>query len=334
MKSMILTILVASLCGCNLLQTKRGKEIKQVETMISESFKKAPRHEYQPYYWLVFYKMGCRMLLKLDDIPINFILKDKDEGFWMPIDINYRLMYGGEHTLSVEVFPQEGQTAISKDAGITAAIIFFNDKKDAYDVGYYYDSSKGFIGKVKDGIVGQLEMKGKEIRESASYYCDTLKFTADLPFDHRHILSTAKDLHSVPDLESKVVAYYRNIYDMLVARQFAQYMKDIISPILPLHIECCYSTPKEYKELMFLDTHKELFHYDCNITDWEIYPFEDFENYEVVICGNGKLAYLQRKDRMEEVLKVKYKKDNETYYQVLSPLLYIPHNNNEVKEVF
>ena len=46
-----------------------------------------------------------------------------------------------------------------------------------------------------------------------------------------------------------------------------------------------------------------LFRFQCNPIDWTALPIED---YEMVICGNGKLVCLRRKVDFDDVLQVSF----------------------------
>jgi len=57
----------------------------------------------------------------------------------------------------------------------------------------------------------------------------------------------------------------------------------------------------------------------CNPIDWIAEPIQ---NYEMVVCGNGKLVYLRRKLELDDVLRVGfYDTEEEKSYHLKSVLL-------------
>lgn len=83
-----------------------------------------------------------------------------------------------------------------------------------------------------------------------------------------------------------------------------------------------------------------LFRFLCNPIDWIALPIE---NYEMVICGNGKLVYLRRKVELDNVLRTEYyeteeeKKaypDERSYVSSQFIALYMPANGEELVELY
>ena len=84
----------------------------------------------------------------------------------------------------------------------------------------------------------------------------------------------------------------------------------------------------------------DLFRFLCNPIDWIA---ELIQNYEMVVCGNGKLVYLRRKLELDNVLRVRFYDTEEE--KRLSPekrtvtasrfiLLYMPQGSDELVELY
>lgn len=78
----------------------------------------------------------------------------------------------------------------------------------------------------------------------------------------------------------------------------------------------------------------------CEPIDWILLPIE---NYEMVICGNGKLVYLHRKLELDDVLQIrcydteeekKLSPDTRTVSAFQFIALYMPKDSNELMELY
>lgn len=78
----------------------------------------------------------------------------------------------------------------------------------------------------------------------------------------------------------------------------------------------------------------------CNPIDWIAEPIQ---NYEMVVCGNGKLVYLRRKFELDDVLRIGFYDTEEekrlspeertvTAYKFI--LLYMPQGSDELVELY
>ena len=100
-----------------------------------------------------------------------------------------------------------------------------------------------------------------------------------------------------------------------------------------------YYWGKEALEKTYIDS-DDLFRFLCNPIDWIAEPIQ---NYEMVVCGNGKLVYLRRKLELDDVLRVRFydteeekrlspEKRTVTAYQFI--LLYMPQGSDELVELY
>ena len=75
MKSMILALLVAMLGFNGYAQIKTGKDMKQeivkIEKLIQEELQMVKSYTEKPAYYLQINKTGCRLLVRVNDIPVG-----------------------------------------------------------------------------------------------------------------------------------------------------------------------------------------------------------------------------------------------------------------------
>ena len=132
----------------------------------------------------------------------------KDEGQNMLYPINDHLFGSGEHILSVEVYPLTTQQTISADTWVNLKVILFPEKN----------------GNERE-MIAELNVPRDIGKQKLPVYCDSINFKSTLPFDHKQVLNTAKDLRRVSYWEAKVLAHYNKVRDMMIAGKYYEYNK-------------------------------------------------------------------------------------------------------------
>jgi outer membrane protein TolC len=116
MKSMILALLVATISFNSYAQVKTEKdmkqEIKKMEELIQEYLGMVKTYPEKPAYYLQVNKTGCRLLVRVNDIPVGYHFVE-DEGESMLYPINDLLLGSGKHTVSIQVYPRTGETEVT-----------------------------------------------------------------------------------------------------------------------------------------------------------------------------------------------------------------------------
>lgn len=300
---------------CSQAQTKTPEETEQEKAKLRELVKQewamVKQYSQQPEYRVQVVKDNCRVIVKVDDIPLSVNLaRDGRQNVIFPL--NDRLFYSGEHTVSVEIYPRTTESTISKRKWMTLDIILYPEK-----------------GSDRHGVIAQCRVPDDIGERNLSVYRDSVRFHFSLPFDHRQVLHTAKDLRTVPELENKVVAHYNKVRDMMIAGDYYGYNKMRLGNIWT-STEMYYLTEKEL-EAIYMEP-SELFRFNCQVTDWKVAPIE---NYEMLIGHHGKVVYLRRKGTMDEVLQATYTADDgETYISTLFLILYMPEGSDELLELY
>ena len=325
MKALFLTVILMAFASCGNAQvkTKTEKEMKQeiakLEELIKEELQMVKTYPEKPAYYLQINKTGCRLLVRVDDIPIGYHFVE-NEGESMLYPINDVLFGSGKHTVSIQVYPRTGETEVTKNASVNIKIIYYQEK---------------LVGMPKTLV--ELDTPEDIGTKKSPIYTDSVSFNAILPFDYKRILAEAKDLQKVPDLEKKVLAHYNKVRQMMIEGKYYEYEKMRLSTTWVL-ADMSYLGQDALRKAHIDEDY--LFRFLCEPIDWIALPIE---NYEMVICGNRKLVYLRRKVELDDVLQVRYYDTEEQ--KRLSPdirtvsafqfiALYMPKDSNELMELY
>ena len=314
MKALFLIVLFMAFGNNSNAQVKTEKETEVEKTKLKELIQQelamVTRYPHHPAYYVQVNKSGCRIVVKVDDIPLGYNFAE-DEGQSMLYPINDHLFGSGEHVLSVEVYPLTTRQTISADTWVNLKVILFPEKH----------------GNERE-MIAELNVPRDIGGQKLPVYCDSINFKSTLPFNHKQVLNTAKDLRKVPDLEAKVLAHYNKVRDMIIAGKYYEYSKMRLRTWLRTDMN--YLTEDDL-EVAYLEP-DELFRFDCQVTDWEAAPIE---NYEMVICGYGKLVYLRHISTMDEVLQTTYTEINgNEYISTKFIALYMPQGSGELLELY
>ena len=323
MRTLLLTIILMAFTGCGNAQVKTEKdmkqEIKKMEELIQEELGMVKTYPEKPAYYLQVNKTGCRLLVRVNDIPVGYHFV-KDEGQSMLYPINDLLLGSGKHTVSIQVYPRTGETEVIKDAGVNIKVVHYKEK---------------LVGTPETLV--ELDIPTDIGMKKIPLYTDSISFNATLPFNHKKILAEATDLRTIPDLEEKVLAHYNRVRQMMIDGNYYEYHKMRLASTWVL-TEMNY-LGKEALEKVYIDS-DYLFRFLCNPIDWIAEPIQ---NYEMVVCGNGKLVYLRRKLELDDVLRVRFydteeekrlspEKRTVTAYKFI--LLYMPQGSDELVELY
>lgn len=318
-----LLFLAFTSCGNAQVKTKTEKEMKQetakLEGLIKEELKMVKTYPEKPAYYLQINKTGCRLLVRVNDIPISYHFTEND-GESMLYPINNMLLGSGKHTVSIQVYPCAGETEVTKNASVNIKAVYYKEK---------------LVG-MPETLV-ELDTPEDIGTKKVPVYTDSISFNATLPFDHKRILAEAKDLRKVPDLEKKVLAHYNKVRQMMIDGKYYEFHKMRLATTWVL-TDMSYLGEDALRKA-YIDS-DDLFRFLCNPIDWIALPIE---NYEMVICGNGKLVYLRRKVELDNVLQVrcydteeekKLSPDMRTVSASMFIALYMPKDSNELFELY
>lgn len=218
----------------------------------------------------------------------------------------------GKQTFSVEVYPTDQQDYISDDSSINIEIYHCPDidKQEA-----------------KTNLIAELKLPDNIGTQKLRYYTASEIFEASLPFDYSNKLTKACDLTQISGLEGMVLKQYNKIRQYLVDCNELDYLTQYLSNILPV-MDMCYNSRQE-----IIDKLRSPEMFDKTSANRKVTPITD---YEMVICGNGKLVMLRNKLKKKSVLQITYDTIFEdgyictnTYTQ--SIILYMPKNSDKLE---
>jgi hypothetical protein len=314
MKLKTFILMAVMTAGMNVQAQNQEERNAKIISLLQEEHKNLNHYEQTPMYYLQVDKQSCRVLIDIDDIILGTQFTE-DYGETMLIPINGYLRCSGKHKCNIKVLPTSKENTISEKAWVNVKVLYLENKTDAL-------SDAKEIGELLSLPQDISKMNRQEIDLSTS-------FNVTLPYDYSNILSTAKDLRDVPNLEQKVIAYYNKIHSWI--KNCDLYSKLYARKDLWILGDMYYLTDKN---IFFAATIGEEDIYDHTLIDREVLPIE---NYEMIICGNGRLVQLRRKKYYDTVLKVKYfesendkKKNTETYSET-TIMLYMPNGSDEFK---
>ena len=302
-------------------EDKMKQEVTKLEELIHDELKMIKSYDNKPAYYLQINKSGCRLLVSVDDIPLGYPFVE-DDGETMFYPINDVLLGSGEHRVRIDVYPRTWEDEISKEAWVNIKVC------------YYAQKSEGQVD-----VLTEITTPNEIGTYKLPLFTDSLTFNATLPFDFKYILANAKDLRKVTDLEDKVVAHYNKVRQMMADGDYYGYNKMRLSTTWPL-TEMSYLGEKQLRKT-YINTDK-LFRFMCKpntCLDREILPIQD---YEMIVCGNGKLVYLRRKAELDQILRVMYY-NNEEHKEVAPDkksvaykfiALYMPADSDELVELY
>ena len=305
------------------VKTKTEKDMKQqiakMEELIEQRLQMVKTYPEKPAYYLQINKTGCRLLVRVNDVPIGYHFVE-NEGESMLYPINDVLFGSGKHTVSIQVYPRTGETEVTKNASVNIKVVHYKEK---------------LVGTPKTLV--ELDTPEDIGTKKVPVYIDSISFNATLPFDHKRILAEAKDLRKVPDLEKKAVAHYNKVRQMMIDGKYYEFQKMRL-PTTWVLTDMSYLGENALRKSYIDEDY--LFRFLCEPIDWIALPIE---NYEMIICGNGKLVYLRRKVELDDVLRVHFYATKEQ--KKLSPdartvsafqfiALYMPKDSNELMELY
>lgn len=318
-----MAIMAFASCGNAQVKTKTENDMKQqivkMEELIKKRLQMVKTYPEKPAYYLQINKTGCRLLVRVDDIPIGYHFV-KNDGQSMLYPINDVLFGSGKHTVSIQVYPRTEETEVTKNASVNIKVVHYKEKLVGMPTTLVELDTPEDIGTKKLPI-----------------YTDSVSFNATLPFNHKRILAEAKDLRKVPDLEKKVLAHYNKVRRMMIDGKYYEYQKMRLSTTWVL-TDMNYLGENALRKA-YIDS-DDLFRFLCEPIDWILLPIE---NYEMVVCRNGKLVYLRRKVELDNVLRANFYDTEEQ--KKLSPnmrvvsaskfiSLYMPQGSDELMELY
>jgi len=273
--------------------TCKGQNMKQVMTQEQQrerliQLAKEERSKYQDYsekpmYYLQINKKACRLIAKVNDIPLGYYFR-KDGGETMLLPINDYLFASGEHTFSVDVYPRTNEEVISNEAWVNVKLV------------YLPEESMSFVPNSQ--VLEEINLPTDIGAQKLSFYTDSMAFKATVPFDYSHILRDAQLLTDIPDLELKVVERFKEIRQYFVDCDAVGFSQDrhLAHPLAAMSY-------LSEDDLIRVITRRLDDRFNSDQIDRKVLEIED---YDMVICGYGKFVLLRHKPSLSNIIRITY----------------------------
>lgn len=289
-KILTLTTFLLTIISCAQKQNTTSMDKTKIDSLINSLADQIQKYNKQPYYTLQTNKQNCRILIRVNDLPLwHGFFEDEGESLLLPI--NDLIPQSGEQTITIEVYPMSTQTVIGNLAHVNVKLIYAPDRNtpmDEFEVLKEWNLPEGLEDKQLSGY----ELKGT--------------FKAQVPFNFSKELETAKDLSQVPDIEKKVVNKYKQLSKLLEQADGYSFLSERgISLLRSWNYN--YFTKNEVLSTPWAENKK----FDLSLKGREVHPIE---NYEIVFYHHNRVVVLRDKTDKSTLLKVYYC-DEEVYDQ-------------------
>lgn len=301
---LILILISGTTSSCAQSQEKNAKQMNEYYDQITNEIKFPAS---TPFYSLQINKQDCRILIRINDIPLTYnFFEDEAESQLLPI--NNIISISGEQIITIEVYPKSNQQTISDKAHVNVKLIYAAGRDismQQYEMKQEFDLPEA---------LGDQKLPKYIIKSS---------FRADVPWDFNKDIITAKDLSKVPDVERKVVDKYKQLsYDIF--NKPVEFIKENKKSYLK-NWNYNYFTKREV-----INSELSSNMYNISLKDREMEPIR---NYEMIFYCSNRLVILRFKDDKSSPLRVKYLKVGytEKSYSDRFVILYMPEGSNEFK---
>ncbi|MCD8177638.1 MAG: hypothetical protein LUE98_09495 [Tannerellaceae bacterium] len=171
--------------GCAQNKTPINKE--QADALHRSMAERIRKYDSQPYYTLQVNKQVCRVLIRINDLPLWYDFFE-DEGESLLLPINDLIPQSGEQHITVEVYPRSIEKTLSDKAHVNVKLIYAPDRNTPMN---------------EFQVIAEYNLPEALGDQKLPRYDVNGVFNAHVPFDFSHQLQKARDLTKVPDIEKK-----------------------------------------------------------------------------------------------------------------------------------
>lgn len=249
------------------------------EEMIAEFIKNtADSSSYRTYpeYRLEQYSSNCRWEIRVNDVLLFLGEMSNtrngsisNNSFWL----NPNILHSGKQTISIRIYPVEGQKTLGEHA--TFRIIgldFYPDK--IHDKSNYTR-------------LLSWELTDNDIRD-LPYIIITKEFNAVVPYTNVG-WEKSKDLRKIKELDKMVIAKMKELEEIIKSKDGVKNLNLVKRSVQEKYI-CSYSGPKTIEA----DCNDYITNLDQDSKDIQDIHWFPYTNYELVFYGNGRVVSLRR----------------------------------------
>ncbi|RWX00577.1 hypothetical protein [Flavobacterium cerinum] len=291
-------------------QEKGKQNKKEIVEFQSKMYDKIKKFDKRPLYSLQVNKNNCRVLVLCNDIP-HWLTFYENDGESMAPYLNNYIPKSGKQTVTVQVFPKEGEEYIAANADLDLKVRYAADKEDGVDTHRVLASAE------LPEDIGDRKLKYFEIK---------IPFEAKVPFDFSKDLEQAQELKNIADIEQKVVKKYQQFKELLVKGDGLSFAKEFEYSDLK---SCTYLYATK-EELIAADKsdNADISRVRLDVKNRKVHPIT---NYEMVFFAGGKLVLLRTAKDKKDMLRVEYDTEAGTDGDEKPAILYRPAGSTELK---
>ncbi|TRX37437.1 hypothetical protein FNW52_05605 [Flavobacterium sp. ZT3R18] len=326
-KALVYLALIASLNSCS-QKKEQLKEINMnitsdnIADKITEQVKHYPK---EPIYYLYASNSLCIYEILVNDYPIHKNYKYEQEA--TPIYINKAILKSGRQKITYRLYPAPAE---------------FNGGSDVFDLDTKFDvkvckqdlkrsgshevikEEKTPIKEIKVGD-GENEKEIEFVGKGKKYYEYSFYFDAEVPYENEG-WSNGEDLREID----------QNLLKEWVLKFYLSRKKEIDNKDLDAIARLAYLPLKEQFISEYSETDRIKKGWNEYVATYKnmTYQFQPFENYKMVLFGEGKIVCLRQistdvRLREKSALWGKYKDENgNTRGDFHNLYLYLPLNGN------
>ena len=267
-KIILVTLTLISLQGCT--QTKTEKEMNKEKLL--NLYKEIKIYDYNPRYWIDFEARNCSYEILLNEVPLHSYFKStKVSGSSIPL--NSRILSKGKQKLTLKIYPYIDNT--------TPEIALTNDSKFSLGITY------GEFGKEKVADYKKVTSFTTPVFNDATPYYETIiYFEAEVPYS---LVGWTNSVDLTKENKETLKKEVETIY-----KEFANYYTNKeVDKLCELYYDC----EKEIAQSLFFnkksDSEELVQGIENDVNEDRTFKIE---NYELKICGDGRIVGLIRVD--------------------------------------
>ncbi|MCD8418661.1 hypothetical protein J2Q11_13435 [Tenacibaculum finnmarkense genomovar finnmarkense] len=282
-----------------------------MEEIIEEVYNNVETYTTRPVYGVQVNKSGCKLVIEVESSNDFRFTENNGESMMFPLNIV--LLNSGKKTAIIKVYPIDGDSLLTKEAYVNLRFTLAPDKDSGMN------EYKNIATFSLPENIGTLKVPYFEVR---------IPFEVEVPFDYSVELEKAKKLESIPDIEEKVVAKYKQLRDICLNFENTNYWKEKIHSSIII-FNTLYDTTKEKITEGYIE--------QAALTDSSLYnrKLMPIENYTMQYYANGKIVALWQKNQNPMLYikaNYKYTSGEEASFEGGDPIyLYIPEGSNDLK---
>jgi len=246
---------------------------------LKEIYKKVKVYQSNPYFIIEMQNDACRFEVLLNDIQV-FSHHLDGRVSWMRYPINSEISQSGKQILKLRLYPPMIDRTTQQllptltEASKLKIRIMCGDKEDKMD-------SNRLVKTIETPTITDIDGKTISALNGLLFYelIDTISLEVPYAIEG---WSKGQDLKKVHNFEQMVVAYYKELENIIKNNNYEELYKRIYKKELELQQSWYYDTAEGSNDRI-----------DAYVKYLPYKDFKPIENYKMVISDDGKMVYLK-----------------------------------------